>query len=663
MNSYKQRIEMWLEQPNASLDDELRMYAGTSLAQAGEWVLLRSLLTNYAPKQRWAEARFAAEANYSGYLGDLDLLWQHAEQQKDLALVLHCALIRNAVLSKDWPFWPESSIYKDLEQRKASMRASRLINTVDLLGACSRAMPEPERQRYYQKALAYAIALEDTDSRYKCLAWLADYHPELRDQIYDYLRSTPHTNLWLEKGRSLYFLPLEQQRALADDLLRDQLLHLTQPQDCYYFFMAKYLSPDMVSQTLKFFEDQGNQVAYDAFLRSLNDHPDLPLEIVIAILQRFHSSYIGSWVLDELVKRASLQEYPELEEMIAVTLVESYYIFDEEHIPGYLAYLPKERLVQMAQEAIQRGESHWNLLIALIPLLRSNRDIITHSLAIFDEVYLRASSYNVLDMYLLTTIMHALPEEERIYKQLWDLFVDTCQNYAEPDLNLSVEVEHWILVYFRESLPRFSQDQLLFATELIVKCRFKDIESLRYMCKELLPHLTYDAAHEFYRSLNLKSFNQYEGPIHAFYTYLYFAEYLKIEPDSVYYQDLLELLDRLPKTPVFIWVEAVIDSSDYLSEQDRRLLFQRAVDIVFHNESSLVMTIDMLVEAIAQYNYFLELSPWTMVRALSQLEGENASSSIQYILPWITVLAEQYQQPDLFQELFQTVSELEAVWY
>lgn len=68
------------------------------LADAGEWRLAEEVLTGFETGaeglvQPWSGIRFESEGSYSGYLGDLDLLWTKAEREGRPALAFRCALL------------------------------------------------------------------------------------------------------------------------------------------------------------------------------------------------------------------------------------------------------------------------------------------------------------------------------------------------------------------------------------------------------------------------------------------------------------------------------------------------------------------------------------------------------------------------------------------
>lgn len=100
MPQNNQELLAWLANPSTSVSHNTRTQAAQTLAQQHNWSLLQRLLTDLPPKQRWAELRFAAEGSYDGYLADLALLWDYAEQQADLSLILRCLLISASINSQ-----------------------------------------------------------------------------------------------------------------------------------------------------------------------------------------------------------------------------------------------------------------------------------------------------------------------------------------------------------------------------------------------------------------------------------------------------------------------------------------------------------------------------------------------------------------------------------
>jgi hypothetical protein len=76
-----------------------RLHLSAHLAGAGEHEALRIMLTEGDEKIKWAEARYRKEETYSGFLSDLQLLWERIEKTNDYALAIRCMLIENSIHS------------------------------------------------------------------------------------------------------------------------------------------------------------------------------------------------------------------------------------------------------------------------------------------------------------------------------------------------------------------------------------------------------------------------------------------------------------------------------------------------------------------------------------------------------------------------------------
>ncbi|MGQ9827890.1 MAG: hypothetical protein ACUVSW_08500 [Roseiflexus sp.] len=97
-----------------NLTDYLRQFWLLHVAALEEWRLLEEVvsaitLTDGGQRwtQRWQALRYAAEGSDSGYLSDLERLWQRAEATNDLALMLRCALIAASLRSRSGNLPPE----------------------------------------------------------------------------------------------------------------------------------------------------------------------------------------------------------------------------------------------------------------------------------------------------------------------------------------------------------------------------------------------------------------------------------------------------------------------------------------------------------------------------------------------------------------------------
>ncbi|MBE9508761.1 MAG: protein kinase [Chloroflexi bacterium] len=83
--------------PDAPCPAYVRQFWMTHLAEAGEWDRLQaSFLKRDEATGRylWARMRYAAEGIYTGFLADLERLWQRADETSDIAVQIECALIQ-----------------------------------------------------------------------------------------------------------------------------------------------------------------------------------------------------------------------------------------------------------------------------------------------------------------------------------------------------------------------------------------------------------------------------------------------------------------------------------------------------------------------------------------------------------------------------------------
>ncbi len=94
----------WYATRPGTLPAYLRQFWITHLTQSAAWIEACTVVTGVEQtasgyRQAWAEWHYAAEGSYSGYLSDLDRIWQHAEAVGDLALAVRCALIAATIRS------------------------------------------------------------------------------------------------------------------------------------------------------------------------------------------------------------------------------------------------------------------------------------------------------------------------------------------------------------------------------------------------------------------------------------------------------------------------------------------------------------------------------------------------------------------------------------
>jgi hypothetical protein len=99
----------WYSDRSQPLPDYLRQFWVLHLKDAKEWVTLRRVLTEIMQvshndyRQLWASLRFAVEGSYSGYKQDLGLLLDYAMENRDVALVIRCALILSSLKEPELP--------------------------------------------------------------------------------------------------------------------------------------------------------------------------------------------------------------------------------------------------------------------------------------------------------------------------------------------------------------------------------------------------------------------------------------------------------------------------------------------------------------------------------------------------------------------------------
>ncbi len=144
--------EQWFAVPAGPPTAYLRRFWVAHLADAGRWDTVRTVLTvvllaGAGGRQPWADARSGAEGAFSGYLGDLDVLWRRAEEQDDLALGLRCALLASSARSLSGGLSPGLL----LGLAKVGTPAGRwpLGATLEHV----RQMPEPSRQAQALRSL------------------------------------------------------------------------------------------------------------------------------------------------------------------------------------------------------------------------------------------------------------------------------------------------------------------------------------------------------------------------------------------------------------------------------------------------------------------------------------------------------------------------------
>ncbi|MBC7226280.1 MAG: AAA family ATPase [Thermoflexales bacterium] len=161
------------------------------LAGAGEWERLHRLVAEGGDQQPWAEARHAAEGNYTGYLADLDLAWRRAEEEgrgepAALGRQVRCALIESSIHSLAGNIPPEllaAALEKGVLGPPAALAYARQASDpwqrAHALAGLAPHLPE----ELLREALAAAWKIGDASDRAEDLAGLAPHlPPELRSE-------------------------------------------------------------------------------------------------------------------------------------------------------------------------------------------------------------------------------------------------------------------------------------------------------------------------------------------------------------------------------------------------------------------------------------------------------------------------------------------------
>ncbi|MGQ9483058.1 ATP-binding protein, partial [Chloroflexus sp.] len=144
----------WHTNRSQPLSDHLRQFWIAHLRDAGEWVTIRRVLTEIVVSadgqrylQPWHTARYAVEGSDSGYLSDLDLLWDRAKAERDLGPALRCALIAAGLRSRSGNLTPELLVQLvQVGTPEGKWSAAAALETVAQ-------MPDAERQRACLRAL------------------------------------------------------------------------------------------------------------------------------------------------------------------------------------------------------------------------------------------------------------------------------------------------------------------------------------------------------------------------------------------------------------------------------------------------------------------------------------------------------------------------------
>ncbi|MFV9506870.1 MAG: AAA family ATPase [Oscillochloridaceae bacterium umkhey_bin13] len=183
--------EAWYAIRNQPLPDYLRQFWIAHLRNAGEWETIRRVLIEIVSTgdgsryiQPWQTARYAAEGSDTGYLSDLDILWEHAEATNDLALVLRCALIAASLRSRSGNLLPELLVQLvKVGTPEGKWSAEAALETIAQMpnehnqAACLKALMTAGINLPWQRAVEVARAIADESSRAQVLGALAPHLP------------------------------------------------------------------------------------------------------------------------------------------------------------------------------------------------------------------------------------------------------------------------------------------------------------------------------------------------------------------------------------------------------------------------------------------------------------------------------------------------------
>lgn len=149
---------LWHTLPN---DGYIHNHLCWHLVQLGDWEALHTLVATGDTHQCWAEARYATEGSYAGYMADLQLAWTHADEIAQTDLVVAGRQVRYALI--------ESSLHSLAE----SIPPALLVAAVHY-GVLS-----------LEAGLAYAHHIPDPEQRSETLKGLAPYlsEPLLREAL------------------------------------------------------------------------------------------------------------------------------------------------------------------------------------------------------------------------------------------------------------------------------------------------------------------------------------------------------------------------------------------------------------------------------------------------------------------------------------------------
>ncbi|OAN45148.1 hypothetical protein A6A03_15645 [Chloroflexus islandicus] len=183
--------KQWYANRSQPLPDYLRQFWIAHLRAGGEWELMERVLTEIVPSadgqrvyQPWQVARSAAEGSDTGYLSDLAILWDWADQHNDLGLALRCALIAASLRSRSGNLTPELLVQLvQIGTPEGTWSAAAALETVAHMpearqqAACIGALIEAGIELLWERALEVARTITDEWYQAQTLAALAPHLP------------------------------------------------------------------------------------------------------------------------------------------------------------------------------------------------------------------------------------------------------------------------------------------------------------------------------------------------------------------------------------------------------------------------------------------------------------------------------------------------------
>lgn len=189
----------WYADRSQPLSDYLRLHWVTHLSEAGEWVILRRVLTEIVPVidneryiQPWADVRYRAEGSHLGYLSDLNMIWQWADMRRDIPLSVRCALIATSTHSFSSGLTPELLIgLVTAGTPEGRWSATAVLDNIALMtdykqrGRLLITLASTRIELPWSRVIDLAKNIPDVHHRIRTLVKLAAYMPdELKEMIF-----------------------------------------------------------------------------------------------------------------------------------------------------------------------------------------------------------------------------------------------------------------------------------------------------------------------------------------------------------------------------------------------------------------------------------------------------------------------------------------------